>query len=246
MIHEPNPLEALMDRTSPKYRPKDRAAPLPGWTPDWRHCAAAAAVCWAGFAVVAALVWNGSAAPLDQAGLLFWRQGALLMPKGPVFLLEAVRDLTALGGVLLRNLVAVTGVAVLLWLGRKRAAQVLVAAVAGGWLVDAALKLLVGRSRPVIVPHLTEAGGASFPSGHSFNAAVVYVSLALAVSALAPDRGMRRTLVAGSVVLASLIGISRVWLGVHFPSDALAGLFGGCGWAFTVAAVAGRAELRNE
>ncbi len=198
----------------------------------------AAVVCWAGFALVAGLVLAGLARPLDEAGLLFWRGGALLMPKGPVWLLEAVRDVTALGGVLLRNAIAVAGVAALIWLGQRRMATVLGATVASGWLVNAALKLAVGRARPVIVPQLTEAGGASFPSGHSFNAAVVYVSLALAFAALTPSPRLRFGLVGSALALALLIGVSRVWLGVHFPSDVLAGWLGGSAWAFSAAALA--------
>lgn len=230
------PFDAMMDHPSPKYRSGD----LPEWPLPARQAGLMARACWAGFALVAVLVLAGWSPSLDEAGLLFWRGGALLMPRGPVWLLEAVRDVTALGGVVLRNLVALAGAGALLWLGRRRAARVLALTVAGGWAVDAALKLAVGRARPVIVPQLTDAGGASFPSGHSFNAAVVYVSLALAFAALSPDRRVRAALVGGAMALALVIGVSRVWLGVHFPSDVLAGWLGGSAWAFTAALLAER------
>lgn len=236
MNHDAKPFDAMIEQTSPK----DRVAALPAWPVRPRHAAAAALACWAGFAAVAAAVLGGWSGPLDEAGLLFWRGGALLMPRGPVWLLEAVRDLTALGGVVLRNAVALAGCGVLVWLGRKRAAQALALAVASGWVVEAGLKLLVGRARPVIVPQLTEAGGASFPSGHSFNAALVYLSLALAFAALSPQPRIRAGLIAAALALSLAIALSRVWLGVHFPSDALAGWLGGTAWAFTAAALAGR------
>jgi len=92
----------------------------------------------------------------------------------------------------------------------------------------------------MIVPHLTEAGGASFPSGHSFNAALVYVALALAFAALSARRVVRWGLIGGALALSMAIALSRVWLGVHFPSDAVAGWCAGAAWAFTAAALLDR------
>ena len=97
--------------------------------------------------------------------------------------------------------------------------------------------MLVGRPRPDLVPHLTEAGGSSFPSGHSFNSAVVYISIALAFAALSPRQSARATVVLAAMALTLLVALSRVWLGVHYPSDAVAGWLGGAGWAFTAAAL---------
>ncbi len=205
-----------------------------------RNAVIAAALCWAGFAIVAWLVLTGRSATIDRAGLLFWRAGAALEPRGGAFLLEMVRDLTALGGVLLRNLVALGAAAALLFMACRRDAVLLAATVAGGWLVEWLVKIAVGRPRPEIVPHLTEAGGASFPSGHSFNSAVVYIAIALALAALA-RRGSARAAIIGAALLLSLaIAWRRVWLGVHWPSDAMAGWLGGAGWAF-----AGHALLRR-
>jgi undecaprenyl-diphosphatase len=235
MNHDAKPFDPMTSHPAPK----DRSVALPGWPIALRHTALAAALCWAGFAAIAALVLGGHSGTLDEAGLLFWRGGALLMPRGPVWLLEWVRDLTALGGVLLRNLFALAGALALVWLGRRREARLLGFTVIGGWVVEYMIKLAVGRDRPVIVPHLTEAGGASFPSGHSFNAALVYLALALAFAALSPSRSVRNGLIAGAIGLSLVIALSRVWLGVHFPSDALAGWLGGMAWAFTAAAIAG-------
>jgi undecaprenyl-diphosphatase len=109
--------------------------------------------------------------------------------------------------------------------------------IAGGWLVNSAIKALVGRPRPEIVPHLTEAGGASFPSGHSFNSAVVFIAIALAFATLSSRQPVRLTIIGSAILLSLLVAGSRVWLGVHFPSDVVAGWLGGAGWAFLAAAM---------
>lgn len=214
---------------------------LPQRTYSWRiaprHALAASALCWAGFAFVAWAVATGRSGPIDDAGLLFWRRGAELVPAGPTWLLEAVRDLTSLGGVLLRNLVLVGVIAALLFLRLRREAVLLAGTVAGGWIVNSLVKAAVGRPRPLIVPHLTEAGGQSFPSGHSFNSAVVYIAIALAFAAMSPRRSVRWTLIVTAVILSLAIAFTRVWLGVHFPSDVAAGWLGGAGWAFLASAL---------
>lgn len=212
------------------------ALPERGFAVSRRHAFIAAMVCWAGFAVMVWAVETGRTTAIDRTGLLFWRD-ATLHPAGPARLLEAVRDVTALGGVLLRNLFALAGVVALLFLRLRREAALMALTIIAGWLVNSGLKSLVGRPRPEIVPHLTEAGGASFPSGHSFNSAVVYVALALAFAALSARRSVRWTLIVTALVGSAAIAWSRVWLGVHFPSDAIAGWLGGTGWAFLAAAL---------
>lgn len=204
---------------------------------DPRHAWMAAAVCWAGFAVVVWLVESGRSTGIDELGLLFWRAGPDLSPDGPKWLLEAVRDLTALGGVLLRSLVTLGVLAALLFLRLRREAVLLAATIASGWIVNTLVKVSVGRARPEIVPHLTEAGGMSFPSGHSFNSAVVYIAIALAFAAMSPRHAVRWTLVSCAIVLTLGIAVSRVWLGVHFPTDVAAGWLGGAGWAFAASAL---------
>jgi undecaprenyl-diphosphatase len=211
--------------------------PARGWRIDPRHALPAALACWIGFAIVVVLVRSGRADTLDSAGLLFWRQGADLIPRGPKWLLEAVRDVTALGGVVLRNLFAIGAIVALLFLRLRREAVLFAATIAGGWIVNSAIKTLVGRPRPQIVPHLTDAGGMSFPSGHSFNSAVVYIAMALAFAALSARRTVRWTVICAAMAASMLISVSRVWLGVHFPTDVAAGWLGGAGWAFLASAL---------
>lgn len=211
--------------------------PARGWRISPLHAAIAAALCWLGFATMVVLVESARTGALDSVGLLFWRSGIDLAPAGPRWLVEGVRDLTALGGVLLRNLFALAALAALLFLRLRREAVLLAATIVTGWAVNSAIKTLVGRDRPAIVPHLTEAGGESFPSGHSFNSAVVYISIGLAFAALSRRRDVRWTIVGGAMALSLTIAWTRVWLGVHFPSDVIAGWLGGAGWAFAASAL---------
>lgn len=213
--------------------------PLPAhsWRIDPYHALIAAGLCWLGFLGMVIMVETGRTAGFDAFGLQFWRTGADLKPAGPPWLLEAVRDITALGGVLLRNLIAVAALVALLFVRMRREAVLLFATIVSGWIVNSLIKLTVGRPRPEIVPHLTEAGGMSFPSGHSFNSAVVFIAIALAFAAMSPRQPVRLTIIGSAVVMTLLVAISRVWLGVHFPSDVAAGWLGGAAWAFTASAL---------
>jgi undecaprenyl-diphosphatase len=194
-------------------------------------------MCWVAAAGIAVLVLSGRAATLDSMGLLFWRTAPDLAPAGPPLLLEMVRDVTALGGVLLRNLLVVGAVVALVFLRLRREAALLALTIATGWLVNTLLKDLIGRARPEIVPHLTAAGGDSFPSGHSFNSAVVFIAVALAFATLSARQSVRLTIIGSAIAISWAVAWSRVWLGVHFPSDVIVGWLGGAGWAFLAVAV---------
>jgi len=210
--------------------------PERGYRIDPRKALVVAALCWAGFGAVVWAVPTGHADTLDHAGLLFWR-GADLRPLGSPKLLEAVRDVTALGGTLLRNLFAAMAALALLFLRLRREAALLVLTIASGWAVNSGVKMLVGRARPTLVPHAMDVTGNSFPSGHSFNGAVVYIAMALAFAAISRRETVRATLIAGALAVSLIVAWSRVWLGVHWPSDVIAGWLGGAGWAFLASAL---------
>ena len=222
------------------------AAPVParqihlperGFTIDRRKTLIAAAICWIGFAGMVWLVSAGRTGTFDEMGLTAFRSADDMAFRGHGLVVEAIRDITALGGVLLRNLFAIAAVVALLFLSLRREAVLFALTVMTGWLANSGLKQLVGRDRPEIVPHLMEAGGESFPSGHSFNAAVVYIAMAIAFAAMSRWHTVRYLLIATAMVLSALVAWSRVLLGVHFPSDVLAGWLGGAGWAFLAAAL---------
>jgi undecaprenyl-diphosphatase len=211
--------------------------PARGWRIDPRHALTAGALCWVGFVVIAWLVHTGRTGEIDSLGLTLWRNPDGLAPRGPAWLAEAVRDVTALGGLVLRILFSVAALVALGFLGLRREAAKLLGTLISGLLVELALKALVGRPRPEIVPHLTEAGGMSFPSGHSFNSALGLIAVALAFATFSHRRRVRWTIIGAAVALSLLVAWTRVWLGVHFPSDVLAGWLGGAGWAFLASAL---------
>ncbi len=225
---------------------KPQEAPLPaetvrlprrGFTIDRRKALIAAGVLWAAFALMVWLVLYGRTGEFDELGLLAARTGEDRAFAGTHLMLEIVRDVTAMGGVFLRNLFAIAAVVALLFLSLRREAVLFAMTVAGGWVANSALKGIVGRERPQIVPHLMEAGGESFPSGHSFNSAVVYIAMALAFASMSQRHSVRYVLIGTAMVLSAMIAWSRVMLGVHFPSDVTAGWLGGAGWAFLAAAL---------
>lgn len=233
----PAPPWPVMPAMQREAHPPLRPMPARASTFSRSKAAVAAAALWALFGLMVWLVQHGQTAEFDRAGLLLFRTGAALGPKGPPLLTESLRDLTALGGVLLRNLAALLAVIALIILRLRREAVLFAATVLSGWLVNSAIKAAVGRPRPHLVPYLTDAGGASFPSGHSFNAALVYTAMALAFAALSARRPLRAALIAGALAGSAAIAWTRVMLGVHYPSDVMAGWAGGAGWAFLAGAL---------
>lgn len=204
---------------------------------DRRKALIAGATLWCGFALVAWLFVTGRMEAFDRFGLMLYRTGDDLAFGGSDAMFEAVRDVTALGGTFLCNVFAIGAVAAMLLLSLRREAAIYALTVVTGALANTGAKTLVGRERPEIVPPLIEANGWSFPSGHSFNSAVVYIGMGLAFAALSRRQAVRYTVIGGALAISAMIAWSRVLLGVHFPSDVLAGWLGGAGWAFLAAAL---------
>jgi undecaprenyl-diphosphatase len=152
-------------------------------------------------------------------------------PIGPAWMEEVGRDITALGGVPL--IVLITGaVAGFLALDRKFGALWFVlGATAGGFAVSAALKAMFRRPRPEVVPHLMRAYQSSFPSGHSMISAVVYLTLGVLLVRLVHRRQLKFYFLSTAVLLTLLVGVSRVYIGVYYPTDVLAGWTAGLVWA---------------
>jgi undecaprenyl-diphosphatase len=169
---------------------------------------------------------------IDEAVLLALRDPAdPSEPLGPRWAEQMGRDVTALGGVTVLTLVT-AAVAGYLWLARKyRALVLLLASILGGWALSAALKLGFARPRPDLVPHGTYVYTASFPSGHAMMSAVTYLTLAALLARVLPTRRMKLFVVAWALFLTALTGVSRVYLGVHWPTDVLAGWAVGASWA---------------
>lgn len=176
------------------------------------------------------LVSAGVGGALDRATLLALRTGAG-DPIGPVWVEEAVRDVTALGSVTVLG-GATTAVALFLLLVERRVdALHAVAVLAGSFLLVEGLKLGFGRARPEIVLHSMRVGGWSFPSGHSLMSTAVFLTLGGLLAAGTRHRSARLYLLGLAAFLAAAVGVSRVYLGVHWPSDVVAGWLLGSGWA---------------
>jgi undecaprenyl-diphosphatase len=215
-------------------------AALPPSSPPVRQRTAlwAAAIGWAGYLAVVALFLSGKADRIDQAVVSVLRHDGWLWTAGSGHMREAMRDLTALGGTLLLVLVTAGVALVLVALRRRREALALALAAMGAPIFNSVMKAVIARPRPDVATRLTEVTSASFPSGHSFNSAAIYISIALTFAALSPHPRARHTLIIGALFLSAAIATSRIWLGVHYPTDVIAGWMGGVGWAFTAAALA--------
>ena len=153
------------------------------------------------------------------------------VPPGPAWLTQGMLDITALGGVTVLVLVTALVAGFLIASRHWLTLALVVMGTTSGSLVVALVKGLVGRVRPNVTDHLVQVYDASFPSGHAANSACVYLTMALLLLQITEGRGVRRYILAGAMLLVSAIGISRVYLGVHWPSDVLAGWIFGALWA---------------
>lgn len=186
-----------------------------------------------GFVELADAVVDGEVHAFDERVLLMFRNPAdLADPLGPGWFEEVMRDVTALGGNAILGFVTL-GVAGYLLMVRKRGtALLLILAAIGGMVLSHLLKLGFDRPRPDLVPHITEVYTQSFPSGHAMLSAVVYLTIGAVLSRTRSEAGIKVYVLVMAVLVTVSVGISRIYLGVHWPSDVLAGWAIGAGWAF--------------
>lgn len=185
-----------------------------------------------GFARIALEVADGDTHALDEALLLALRDaGDPTAPIGPGWFQEMMRDFTALGGTGVLFLVTAAVFGFLLLTGRRQAAVLVLASIVTGTLVSHGLKWGFDRPRPDLVPHGQAVYSQSFPSGHAMLSAIVYLTLGALLARVQERRRAKAYPLLVAVALVLLIGASRVYLGVHWPSDVLAGWAVGAGWA---------------
>ena len=186
---------------------------------------------WA-FLELAETAREAQAHALDRRILLAFRTGGEGSPPiGPSWLPEAVRDVTALGSATILIFVTAATVIYLLITSRRAAALFVFVAVAGGQILSSLLKMVIDRARPDIVPHLAEVQTASFPSGHAMLSAVTFLTLGALAARIAPGRAVSGYILGLAIFLTLAVGLSRIYLGVHWPSDVLAGWCAGAAWA---------------
>lgn len=190
-----------------------------------------AAGSWA-FLQLAELVQAGRTQQLDDWILRALRRpDNSAVPVGPHWLADAARDITALGSITVIVLITGSVAGYLLLDGKYAATLFVLASTASGFGLATLLKSLFRRPRPDVVPHLVHVHDYSFPSGHSLVSAVVYLTLGALLARMVASRRLKFYVLMLAVTLTGLVGVSRVYLGVHYPSDVLAGWCVGLSWA---------------
>lgn len=197
------------------------------------------------FLLLALLVTGGSTHRIDAAILR-----AIRVASGgdaaTGWLRATMLDLTALGDTATLTIVTILTAGYLAVRHRPALALAVVAAIAGGATFNFLLKLVFARARPDVVTHLSEVSTASFPSGHAASSAIVYLTLAVLLARSQRDHGVRLYLIGAAMTLSLAIGMSRVYLGVHWPSDVLGGWIVGGMWAALTGVVVRRLQQRGD
>ncbi|QDJ10827.1 Membrane phosphatase, PAP2 family [Roseomonas mucosa] len=200
-----------------------------------------------GFVALAALVHGDSLEGFDRHMLLLLRDPAdLEHPIGPRWLPVIAQDVTALGSNVILVSVSLVVLGGLL-LERKRGAALLTAvSILGGTVLSLLVKLAFERPRPDVVPHMVEVFTASFPSGHAMLSAVTYLTLGALMTRIQAGPRLKLYVMAVAVAVTLLVGASRIYLGVHWPTDVLAGWCLGAAWALSCWLVALRLQRRGQ
>jgi undecaprenyl-diphosphatase len=165
-------------------------------------------------------------------------------PLGPAWLEDALLDLTAIGGPTVLGLVVFAVAGFLLLQGRYRTALFIAITLFSGELVNSVMKHAFNRPRPTVVPHLREAFSTSFPSGHAMESAIVYLTLGAMLMRVAESRLTKLYCMGMAILLTVIVGVSRVYLGVHYPTDVIGGWIIGFVWASVCWLAAQRLDTR--
>ena len=172
---------------------------------------------------------------IDEALLLDLREPQDLSdPIGPPSVETAVRDVTALGGTAILGFITISSVIFLLLNGDRRTAVILIVAIVGGTLLSMGFKDFFARPRPTLVPIEMRLTTYSFPSGHSMLSAITYLTIGSLLARTRSRRVIKIYILTLAVILTIAVGFSRVYLGVHWPTDVLAGWVAGAVWALVI------------
>ena len=184
------------------------------------------------FGFIAHGVAGGEPTALDRRVTLALRSSAdPSRPVGPAWVQEAARDVTSLGSIIV-VVITTSAVAGYLFLGhRPGVAWLMLLAVGGGIALNNSLKLVFARQRPNVVTSPARVFTTSFPSGHATLSAIAYLTIGALLSRASPSTAVSLYLMLLAVFLTVIIGFSRIYLGVHYPTDVLAGWCIGAAWA---------------
>jgi undecaprenyl-diphosphatase len=188
--------------------------------------------CLLAFSHIAEEVGEGDTRAFDRTIIYALRTpGDLHRPIGPDWLNTAAVDVTALGSITVLGILVLLACGLFLSLRRWREALLLLLASGGGLIITNTLKDVFQRDRPPQILHAVPAIDPSFPSGHAVLSATVFLTLGALIAHFAEQRRVRVYALTAAVVLAVTVGCSRVYLGVHWPTDVLAGWCVGSAWA---------------
>lgn len=176
-------------------------------------------------------VGEGEVRWFDDGLLMALRTSDPADPIGPRWFEETIAEITALGGFGVLALVTLIAIGYVLVQGKWGAALMLLVATLGGTAISEGLKVGFARPRPDLVAHAVDVTSMSFPSGHAMLSAVTYLTLGALLARTQSRRRTRAYVLGAAVLLTLLIGASRVYLGVHWPTDVLAGWCLGAAWA---------------
>lgn len=187
--------------------------------------------------IFAAFTLEVREADAGQAELVGHLDGAVLKwttgIRNPVFTKVAM-DVTALGSTTVLILISIFGLLLFTFHNRMKMGLHLISATSGASLISFLMKTQFERSRPPFIGRLVDVQGYSYPSGHTLAATSVYLTLALIAVTFYPKTSHRIIIICATFVLICLIAYSRVYLGVHFPTDVCAGILLGSSWALLI------------
>jgi undecaprenyl-diphosphatase len=199
------------------------------------------------FGWLAGEVMEGDTEALDRRLLGLFRSAAdPTRPAGPPWLVEMARDVTALGSFSVLAILLLAVVGYLLLAGRRRAAILVLIAVIGGDAISHLLKMGFERARPDIAAQAARVFTASFPSGHATLSAITYLTMGALLTRITPSHGIRIFFMSVALLLTLLVGLSRIYLGVHYPTDVLAGWCIGSAWALACWVVMARLQAEGQ
>lgn len=188
-------------------------------------------LCSAFFVFLAYLVQTGETPEWDKTLLLMFRNSEdLSRMGGPGWLGQVMQDFSAIGGTAVQTLIEIGVVVYFILARRYRSAGFMLAVIISGLALSMALKAGFNRPRPDLVVHHSYVFTKSFPSGHSMMSAITFLTCGVLFASSQSERRMQGFAFISAVFLTVLVGVSRVYLGVHWPSDVLAGWSLGAAW----------------
>jgi undecaprenyl-diphosphatase len=198
------------------------------------------------FAKITEEMLEGDLHGFDRAILLALRRpNDPANPLGPLWLQVAARDVTSLGSPAVLTLITVAALGFIALKRQWGAALFVLGSICGGTAVSFAVKELVQRPRPDFIAAVAQTQTYSFPSGHAFLSAVTFLTLGALLARVQRQAEVKIYLLAVAITITVLVGISRVYIGVHWPTDVLAGWCAGAAWAILCWLIAERLQANN-